>query len=1167
MTLNFIPGEPNATVQATAQAKWKTHSLLAYCSGNNLIVLSSDLCNLQTIYLPGDARAVDIHARSGRIAVAVGAQVAVFRPAQEYMALPRWIPDITVVNPRDNSSVNCLHWGNTDLVVGSDASLALWSFRDEFGVTLHSLCWSMEQPNPVYMVKLTPQATQIAVISKYDRLVKVWNRNSFDSELTFFDLVYLKHPACVTSLRWRSNGSGTETLYTVAVDGVLRVWASYEVDCFHNVSQWGSLAFGTGFVLVLDKLLLGFSDVVLVVKDGQVRVYHVSNVALDPPKLVTFDQVAERRIMAATFPKSAKLVVFAEPLVRDNGDLSIVVHDLVGGTIRHNSLNLAKMLLGASNGFVDLNLEHMFTGHTKSVQQVLRTFDGSAMLSISRFNENCVWVPLSLHSSEGYTGTTLAKKSLVFTASPIRKAVILDDGTRPQVVALLCDGIQLWDACAKIAQLRASLPLDAGDPLCFLDLPEADKGLVHVVAIYDELVRSWEVDLRTYSISEFPVDPLPEIETIHRLAIVDPVGWKVDLNNENNRDVLSVIDRNGVFRSFSAMVGDSISWIETCRLETGMVDVSALRGSSVKKVAIVDAQGRSLTIWDTQRKVLEYEEMFEENDVRGDKTDSILSVGFASHILMYCQLRYDYTNSMPSFTPIKRIDIDYTTHTIGDSLWLKDGTLVVAAGNQFFVSDRQLDLTHDPVTAKSLSSRIITHNDIFHLCAVLNGPLPVYHPQFLIQCLFLNQSELVKTVLLRLYKFLRKLDLDPNASLNDIQSTLGLNLEKSLDLQGSLSPHGSGENSFTDFNDAFSLALVQKLTRVSLPYLTRHQQSTLVSVVEILLEIEKHSRSLDVNGLRFFIGLKLYQYHRATQEAVSIRDINWALHSENKEALLQLTRSVAGPEGWASAKATGLAYWLPRDSLAQHFEAVARAEFTRARSPAGCGIFYLSLKRKQIWLGLWKTCVGHPEQLKMMLFLKNDFRIERWRTAALKNAFVLLGKHRYVDSACFFLLADSIKDACSVIARKMDDIALAIAVARVYDGDSGPALRALLETEVLPEAVVLGDRWTTSWVFWILGDKRKAIQLLLRVPADMVADLTAVQCARVERGSQNFLQHDPLLLILFANLRHKDVHYLHGSAEVSPAEEFDAIVNVAQIYERMGCEYLALAVLKNWSFV
>lgn len=51
---------------------------------------------------------------------------------------------------------------------------------------------------------------------------------------------------------------------------------------------------------------------------------------------------------------------------------------------------------------------------------------------------------------------------------------------------------------------------------------------------------------------------------------------------------------------------------------------------------------------------------------------------------------------------------------------------------------------------------------------------------------------------------------------------------------------------------------------------------------------------------------------------------------------------------------------------------------------------------------------------RLMEFFKNDFSVDRWRKAALKNAYDLLGKQRFEHAAAFFLLAGSLPDAIEV---------------------------------------------------------------------------------------------------------------------------------------------------------
>ena len=51
----------------------------------------------------------------------------------------------------------------------------------------------------------------------------------------------------------------------------------------------------------------------------------------------------------------------------------------------------------------------------------------------------------------------------------------------------------------------------------------------------------------------------------------------------------------------------------------------------------------------------------------------------------------------------------------------------------------------------------------------------------------------------------------------------------------------------------------------------------------------------------------------------------------------------------------------------------------------------------------------------MSQFFARDFKQDRWRKAALKNAYSLLGKQRFDHAAAFFLLAGSLWDAIQVI--------------------------------------------------------------------------------------------------------------------------------------------------------
>jgi WD40 repeat protein len=1155
------------------------------------------LTYLQTIYLDTDAFAVDINPDNGLIAIAIGTQVHIYEPMNEFMTIPRWQFLTKLINDEDTSHVNALNWGsNNEIIVGSDY-LTLWQVKKDFGVPKPLILWSLIQANPVYLVKISQDSTSIASCSQYDKLLKVWNRLSF-GENTNFDLTYLHHTSSISMIRWKFHSHKdldyTNVLYSLSDDQILRVWSSFNYENSQNIQIWGNLRLKTDekpvkkFAVIVDdhivtnclKANIGKlykdevidlqdkrqPDLVLVIDEfANVEVFALGNLSQNPPKMMTIKSLKKLRFDDDIFTKNPEVINFPEIVNDPQNDISLIVHDL-HGTIRNIKIDL-NFLLNNSDAPIG-KLTHKLTGHNKSIQRILRTSDGEAMITTSRFEENSIWIPQKLTNQ-----VTLKKKSIVHTPHPILQAVLFEKG---DILLTVCGkNLILWDSSNKIAkQLDVFKLSHKEDPLFFSSLPlkQHDHLKHYVIAIYGDSTSAFIINdtkIQLFAIDELPID----IKDVNLIAPIDPVGQIY----QNDRPIISIIDSKGILKCFASEIQDGrIKWILRNNLDSQICDSSYIRGSSISKFAIVDHSKLKLTIWDLNRNVLEYEETFTSaiRDIDWTSTankQSILSVGFEDSSLLYTQQRYDYTNNTPTFQVIKKIDIkNFTPHAIGDSIWLKDGTLVIGAGNQMFISDKQLDLINDKFTRKSIGSRNIVTNDIFNLSSVLNGSLPLYHPQFLIQLLFQGRLEITKEILLRLFLKVRELE-TKGENIDSLGSTLGFNILKLFEDRYDGSDCSQFEEPFNVFNSYIGELLKEKLTNISLPYLTRHQQITLVSTIETLETTDQNVMSLDDNGLRFFLGVKLFQVHKGgLQSKLTMRDINWALHSENKELLLKIIENSIKNKKftWSAAKEYGLAYWVKYDEMVQTIETIARNEFTlpTKRDPGNCAIYYLALKKKQILTGLWKTSAGHPEQQKMLNFLKNDFREKRWRSAALKNAFVLLSKHRFMDAACFFLLADSLKDAVNVLIKQVNDLDLAIAVCRVYEGDNGPVLQSVLTQHLLSIAVSNGDRWTTSYIYWKLKDKSRSIQSLVKSPVELITAAERSKITLTEK-SKSFLEDDPLLIVLYKNLREKNLHYFHGSLEIPARVEFEFILRVCNIYTRMGCDYLSVGLLKHWNFL
>ena len=58
--------------------------------------------------------------------------------------------------------------------------------------------------------------------------------------------------------------------------------------------------------------------------------------------------------------------------------------------------------------------------------------------------------------------------------------------------------------------------------------------------------------------------------------------------------------------------------------------------------------------------------------------------------------------------------------------------------------------------------------------------------------------------------------------------------------------------------------------------------------------------------------------------------------------------------------------------------------------------------------------------------------------------------------------------------------------------------------------------------------------------------------------AKSYLASDPALVVLYKQLRDKTLQTLKGASKISPREEWEFVVQNARLYDRMGCDLLAL---------
>ncbi|KAM4602401.1 dmX-like protein 2 [Polymixia lowei] len=405
----------------------------------------------------------------------------------------------------------------------------------------------------------------------------------------------------------------------------------------------------------------------------------------------------------------------------------------------------------------------------------------------------------------------------------------------------------------------------------------------------------------------------------------------------------------------------------------------------------------------------------------------------------------------------------------------------------------------------------------------------------------------------------------------------------------------------TYFGPEHAQVLSSHLMHSSLPGLTRLEQMFLVALADTVATTSAEVTSstnqqytggeaLDECGLRYLLAMRLHTclltslpplYRmQLLHQGLSTCHFAWAFHSEAEEEMLNMIPAMQrGDPQWSELRAVGVGWWIRNiNTLRKMVEKVGKAAFQRHNDPLDAALFYLAMKKKAVLWGLFRS--QHDE--KMTQFFKNNFSEDRWRKAALKNAFSLLGKQRFEQSAAFFLLAGSLKDAIEVLLEKMEDLQLAMIVARLYEADfeNSTTCQGLLYEKVLGCnrdgsgyhcSRLHPDPFLRSIAFWIMKDYTRALDTLLeRIPKedDENPDVMVKSCNPVVFSFYNYLRTHPLIIRRhFASLEGTTTT-VGLTAEKSSADEINLIerklfFTTANAHFKVGCPVLALEVLSK----
>ena len=119
-----------------------------------------------------------------------------------------------------------------------------------------------------------------------------------------------------------------------------------------------------------------------------------------------------------------------------------------------------------------------------------------------------------------------------------------------------------------------------------------------------------------------------------------------------------------------------------------------------------------------------------------------------------------------------------------------------------------------------------------------------------------------------------------------------------------------------DFNSGHAFYLTQNLGKVSFPSLSDTEKNSLMSLIDSVIQVEKHHGSLDENGNRYLLSMKMLNFCEKTSPMEEVtelntRDIAWAYFSDSQDALFDLCNSsFENKLIWSQVKAMGMAVWL-----------------------------------------------------------------------------------------------------------------------------------------------------------------------------------------------------------------------------------------------------------------
>ena len=1041
----ILPGAPTESLQATTTFVYRFKRYIVYISGRQLNVLSAPNVLIQAITFKHDLTAVAADPKSGKLIVTGKQQAWILEPIAEGWTKIYW--EKALLLRQDDGEVEILSvcWSNEgEALLASSRSLTLFSTQptsrsnsprtstiDGETVEERRPLWSKPVARPVQQATFSPSSTLIATRAHYDRLVKIWRRLSFEEGL--FDHMYLPHPAAVTHIEWRPldehseirRGSAIsrrheeeqEVLYTIATDGVLRVWR-------------------TGGIHDLEMLVLHTTiDLVAAIPDSPNLTANGTKVSARPARyavMLPCDQFSKALNAAIGLSQDNKISHAKEHLKElVSKELDVVI--VLDGQGRMSAWGL-QSIGHKRRPPTPTTVQPFHIAHAEGLH--LRLPHNTPAVPTAWFQDDKVH--LLVHSF-AYDGDISWWQGLVetFMSTSALGADRLSLASSWQGVDLEVWSEPNMDFDHRPIQRASNGYREAPAYGCIVKASNANRTVT--------LSTSGQIQVAslTHKHSETASEPLAAFETGVENGVLLAANTEVAAIVSKERTTLSIVDLRDGFVEECQGVDSTIHSAQCFTLRARQSFVALAYDTSVDVLAQSRYEHNSVVMrsWHFVRRV------------------SIADLGVNITGLAW---RADGSLAVAAGTTLfiaaPEVVVDQLEDEVREAAEVPEEAKTVHLPVLAHHLSRSLPAWH-PTTLE----RLVLHGHgraAVELLGELSAKLKFWSPGDDLDPM---------------------LDVDPEILLRGttshtawLDSGTANELKEQLDEKELPAISRKDQRRLGHVVDALLYLRdhVNGLDRNALWYLFTwklqllpHQDTE--GQINGNAQLDE-SYSHDHGSIPEMSWREIAMAYQSTSQQPLLDLL--ILHYDNK-----LTWQIAKRLGIMAWLTDREALVQAFEQMAQ-----TAYRSTSPPDPTLAAIYYLALHKKQVLAGLWRIATWHREQRSTTNFLKKDFSQPDAQTAAKKNAYALMGKRRFHYAAAFFLLAENPADACNVLAGQCDDVQFAIAVARLYCGDGSAVLQALLADRILPEARKDGDRWLMSWCHSVRLEKKQAAEVLVQ---------------------------------------------------------------------------------------